>query len=432
MKISPARIAAFEILWKIESERAFSSVLLPLYEAGLSMQDRALCHQLTLGILRKQLYLDKIIGNFTKGKKLDPAVRIAARVGLYQLLFLGRIPNYSAINESVNLAHYAKKTSAKGFVNAILRRAIRETVQLQYSSEIERISIETSHPQWLIQKWMERFGIEETERLAVSNNEVPQIGFRFTAKSLRKEATEDGLRKSEYVEGCYLAHRVDDEMLELAGKGDIYFQDEASQMVAGTVDLHDGIKLLDVCAAPGSKATLIAERRMGNAATMVAGDLHWRRVQFLRDNCRKQGVGYVDVLQYDAERSLPFANESFDVVLLDAPCSGTGTIRHNPEIRYFLKSEDIGELSQKQRVLLQNASKVLQPGGRLIYSTCSLEMEENEHVCAGFLDACPQFQRVDPNVHERFVNAEGFAQTYPHRDNMDGFFIASFESVKAV
>ena len=427
MKISPARIAAFEILLKIGREKAFSSVLLPLFEKDLAASDRGLCHQLTLGILRKQLYLDKIIAEFTNGKKLDPAVKIALRIGLYQLLFLDKVPDYSAINESVNLVQYAKKTSAKGFVNAILRRATREAVSFNFAGETERISIETSHPAWLIEKWIASFGIEETEKLAAANNEIPPVAFRFTAKGSFKEAK--NADRSEFVDGCFTAETIDAEMLDFAEKGEIYFQDEASQMVAAAIELKDGDKFLDVCAAPGSKATQIAERGMRNAELIVTGDLHYQRLQFMRGNCQKQGVDFVNVLQYDAVKSLPFADESFDIVLVDAPCSGTGTIRHNPEIRYFLDPADFAGLWQKQLAILQNASKLVKPGGRLIYSTCSLEKEENEEVCSAFLSGDPDFEKTQPKVPGKFLRGAGFAQTFPHRDNMDGFFIASFERV---
>ncbi|MBC7900763.1 MAG: 16S rRNA (cytosine(967)-C(5))-methyltransferase RsmB, partial [Saprospiraceae bacterium] len=181
MKISPARIAAFAILLKIEKEKAFSSVLLPQYESDLLPPDRGLCHALTLGILRKQIFLDRLIDQFAKGKKLDPAVRIALRIGLFQLLFLDKVPDYSAINESVNLVQYAKKTSAKGFVNAILRRVTRETIDLAFADDVDRIAVTTSHPRWLVEKWAGQFGVDEAENIAAANNEIPRIAFRISA-----------------------------------------------------------------------------------------------------------------------------------------------------------------------------------------------------------------------------------------------------------
>src|SRR5687767_1730805 len=179
MKISPARLAAFEILERIETERAFSSALLPLYEERLEPNDRGLCHELVLGALRRQLYLDKVIEHFAGSKKLDIAVRIALRLGIYQLLFLDKIPAYSALNESVNRVKKAKKVSAMGFVNAILRRASTGPPALKYSDEVERISIETSHPRWLIDKWTADFGAGEAGQIAVSNNVIPRVAFRI-------------------------------------------------------------------------------------------------------------------------------------------------------------------------------------------------------------------------------------------------------------
>lgn len=427
MKISPARIAAFEILSKVETEKAFSSVLLPFYESGLSPQDRGLCHEIVLGVLRRQMYLDCVIAKFDKPGKLDTAVLIALRIGLYQLLFLNRIPDYSAINESVNLVQHAKKTSAKGMVNAILRRATREKIEFKFEDDVEKVSIETSHPLWLLERWIGEFGKKEAFQIAAANNEIGRAAFRMTMNGKRKPAGMfEDFEKSEFVEGCYFAGATnsDLDLREMSASGDIYFQDEASQMVAQAVGLKDGESFLDACAAPGSKTTAIAESGMRNAALIAAGDLHQPRVEFLRKNCLKQGVENVNFVQYDAEKALPFAADSFDVILLDVPCSGTGTIRHNPEIRYTLNNEDLDELPKKQLRILENASKLVKPGGRLIYSTCSLEAEENEAVCSAFLSANGEFGVSKPDVADRFITNEGFARTFPHRDSMDGFFFA--------
>lgn len=410
MSISPARAASFEILQKIEKEKAYSSVLLPQYEENLSVKDRGLCHELTLGVLRRQMYLDKVIEKFVS-KKLDTAVRIALRLGLYQLLFLDKVPAYSAINESVNLVQKAKKTSAKGLVNAVLRNATRQKIELEYTDEIDRVCVESSHPRWLIEKWTAQFGFDEAEKLAHVNNQPGRLEFRETARS-----------------GASLTGNEDAQTLtRLARAGEIYFQEEGSQMVAGAVKLAAAQNFLDVCAAPGSKITYIASRNAGENNFLVAGDLHFHRVEVLKQNCATQGVGFVNIVQYDAEAALPFADGAFDVALVDAPCSGTGTIRHNPEIRYFLEEKDLGELSNKQLCILTNASKLIKSGGKLIYSTCSLETEENEAVCAKFMDGRDDFSLISPDVSRKFITGRGFARTFPQRDDMDGFFIAVFE-----
>lgn len=427
MKISPARTAAFDIALRIETERAFSSVLLPLYENSLSQADASLCHELVLGMLRRQMYLDRIIDGLIGGKKIDVEVRIVLRLALYQLIYLDKIPQYSAINESVNLVQRAKKTSAKGFVNAVLRRATREKIEISFVDEIDRISVETSHPRWLIEKWVAEFGVDEMAKLAVANNEMPDVAFRLIVPvSGDARSLADSSRKSDHVDDCFIAERGPSQVFRLSEIGEIYIQDEASQMVAQSIGIPPDGCFLDVCAAPGGKTGLIAARNSADTMLLAAGDLHWPRVEYLRDNCRKQGADLVQIVQYDAERSLPFAENSFDSVLVDAPCSGTGTIRSNPEIRYFLRSEDFGELSKKQLAILTNASKLVKSGGSLIYSTCSLEREENEDVCGQFISENAEFESVKPNVSGDFLTDLGFARTWSHRDRMEGFFIAAF------
>ena len=427
MNISPARLAAFDVLLRIESERAYSSILLPHYEEKLSENDRSLCHELTLGTLRRQILLDKIIDLYSNGKKLDVAVRVALRLGAYQLRFLDRIPEYSSVNESVNLVQKARKTSAKGFVNAVLRRIAAEKPVLTYTSETDRLSVETSHPKWLIDKWIGEFGFAQAAKLAEANNRVSKHAFRLLGNALEDNFN---AHPSEFVDGCFLTDRIVPEMIAAAKGGTLYFQDEGSQMIAASITIPKGGRFLDVCAAPGGKTGLVSRRNQANLNLTVAGDIHWQRVVTLRDNCIKQRVENLNVTHYDATQPLPFAAESFDAVLVDAPCSGTGTIRHNPELRYFLEPSDIDELSAKQLTILINASKMVKRAGRLIYSTCSLETEENEAVCEKFLSQNVDFQLVRPAVNDRFITDRGFARTFPHRDNMDGFFIAEFRSLK--
>ncbi len=428
MNISPARSAAFEILLRIESERAFSSVLLPLYEARLSKADRSLCHEISLGTLRRQIYFDRVIAALAGKRKLDAEVRIALRLGLYQLLCLERVPAYSAIDESVNLVKQAKKRSASGFVNAILRQASREVPALKYSDELDRLSVETSHPLWLIEKWAADLGTDSAAALAHANNDIPRSAFRLIGRPGDDAPDVTAYAAaSAFVENCYLPDRTHAELLELAELGKIYFQDEASQMAAHAVVVPAGGRFLDVCAAPGGKTGLIARRYASEAGLVAAGDLYLTRVEMLRENCNRQGAAGVAVVQYDAESSLPFADAAFDSVLVDAPCSGTGTIRHNPEIRYFLDPRDLEQLPLKQLSILTNASKIVKSGGSLVYSTCSIESEENEVVCEQFLSSNDDFQLAVPQMPAQLITGSGFARTWPDRDGMDGFFVAAFE-----
>ncbi len=428
MKISPARTAAFDILVRIAKEKAFSSVLLPIFEAQLARSDAALCHEITLGVLRRQLYLDRVIDDLAGGKRLDAEIRISLQIGLYQLIFLSKIPSHSAVDESVNLVLRAKKRSAKGFVNAILRRFLREAPEIGFNDEIDRISIATSHPKWLIEKWICDNGIDTASKLAAANNDLPRSAFRILKESDAVHELTSICRRSEDASGCWVIEKSDPRFLKLAEEGVIYLQDEGSQIVGNAVDVPDGGRFLDVCAAPGGKTGLIA-RKSPQGSLILAGDLHRTRARHLFENCERQAPGRVSVFQYDAAVSLPFAENSFDSVLVDAPCSGTGTIRHNPELRYLLEEKDFAELQRKQLAILENASKLVVSGGELIYSTCSLEREENEDAAAEFLNKNANFRVIPPRVSARLVTTEGFARTWPHRDAMDGFFIAAFKRV---
>ena len=432
MKLSPARIAAFDILLRVERDRQFTSTLLPEYESELSAVDRGLCHELVLGVLRRQLLLDRYIDLLTS-RKLDLEVRVALRLGLFQLYFLERVPAHAAVNESVGLALRARKGSARGLVNAVLRRSAAARPKLDFADELERVSIETSHPMWLLEHWVSEFGFGEAERLANANNQAPSLSFRRTPAGLDLELSEK-YRRSQYVSGCLFPDSMTPELRRFTDESKIYFQDEASQLIASAVQVRDGQKFLDVCASPGGKTTAIVTNTIvsGSGAAnvlTVAGDLTERRVKLLAETCRKQSLANVNVLRYDASQELPFADHTFDAVLVDAPCTGTGTIRHNPEIRYFIQPSDFGRMQQSQLAILSNAARTVCRGGRLYYSTCSLERAEDEDVCRRFLSGTSSFRLATPSVPERFHTNEGFARTFPQRDDADGFFLATFELI---
>ncbi len=432
MTISPARISAFEILSRLEQNRGNSSELLAKLADDLSDRDRNLVHEIVLGSLRDQIHLDRLVDTASNQRKLDLAVQISLRMGLFQLLRLDRVPAYSAINESVELVARAGKSSAKPFVNAILRRASRKELVLKWSDDLDRLSVETSHPRWLLERWISEFGAAEAGEIAAVNNKRPRLAFRPTARSLTERSSNGigplaGYASSSYVSHCYFADSMTPELRTLESERLIYFQDEASQIVADAVVLKPGDRFLDVCASPGSKTTRIAApgSNVTRAKLIVAGDLSDKRVKFLAGNCRRQGVDFVKCVRYDAEMPLPFSDASFDVVLVDAPCTGTGTIRHNPEIRYRIRESDFARAAVRQIAILRNASQAVKDGGMLVYSTCSLEIEENESVVKRFLDEDRRFTVVTPAVDERFRTLDGFARTLPTRDDMDGFFLAA-------
>ena len=455
MKVSPARRAAFEILRRVEAEGAYSSALLAATDDELNPKDRALTHELVLGVLRNQLWLDRTIEHFASREvaKLDLPVALALRLGVYQLRFLTRVPQSASVNESVNLVKAARVKSAAPFVNAVLRRVAREPnydPTSKAAAETEKLAIETSHPLWLLERWISQFGMDEAAAIARANNEPAVLAFRFTAKALRDSSEIiDELRasgveliESEIAPGAWriiqrkstgkdagdphagmraLPMRA---LQKLAAEGLIYFQDEASQLVAHLVGARDRDCVLDVCGAPGSKSTLIAA--LGPSATIISGELYEHRARIIEEFAKRQGANSVSVMIYDATRELPFPPASFDRVLVDAPCSGTGTLRHNPEIRWRLNESDIAQLAEKQKQILEHAAAVVRVGGRLVYSTCSIEKDENERVIGDFLKENRTFARAKSEVAGRLITDNGAARTWPHRDDVEGFFVAAF------
>jgi 16S rRNA (cytosine967-C5)-methyltransferase len=447
MPLSPARRAAFEILRRVEDEHAYASSLLSTLDKDLSGADRALCYELVLGVLRRQLWLDRVLEHFANRplEKVDLPVRLSLRIGLYQLRFLTRIPPSAAVNESVNLVRAAGLRSAASFTNAILRRAAREA---EYdptdnvSDPIEKLAISTSHPVWLIERWASVLGLEEAAFLARANNEPAPASFRFTARTIAKEGEARRIIEELNAAGADVqpskitpdAWRVNGQrpalLRDLTSAGLIYLQDEASQLLAHLLDTQAVDRVLDVCAAPGSKTTHISA--LAPQSIVVAGDLYEHRLRILRELAAAQGINPT-LVSLDAGGSLPFAPASFDRVLVDAPCSGTGTLRHNPETRWRLNAPDITELAAKQSRILKQAAEMVRPGGRLLYSTCSLESEENEAVAKRFASEHPEFEQLHlaaPLITDGVINLgteTGAVRTWPHLHDVDGFFMIAFQ-----
>jgi 16S rRNA (cytosine967-C5)-methyltransferase len=419
-EISPARRAAFRILQQVETG-AFSSILLASEESHLKPVDRALCHELVLGVLRWQLFLDKIVEHFAKRRveSLDSAVRIALRLGLYQLRFLTKIPASAAVNESVSLVRAAKLSSATAFVNAVLRRAVREPEYdpaADVSDPLEKIAVQTSHPLWLVERWVTSFGVDEAEAFARANNTVPLVAFRVVHARADEAGVLAKLREagatvaaSQITGGAWRVSGATSLLREMSAAGEIYLQDEASQLVAHAMEVKRGERVLDACAAPGGKTTLMADSAK-DEAFIVAGDRSAPRMATVVATMRLHELKNITPVILDATELLPFANESFDRVLVDAPCSGTGTLRANPEIRWRLAPADFEKFAEQQKRIVSRAIDVLKPGGRLVYSTCSVETEENEEVIK--------------DLNLKLIRK---LRTWPQREGADGFFVAVFE-----
>jgi len=478
MTVSPARAAAFDILRRVEQEASFASELLHsvAYER-FSTADHGLTTELVMGVLRWRSRLDADIAGSSAQpmRKLDLEVLIALRLGLYQLRWLNRIPARAAINESVELVKRARKRSAAPFVNALLRKLskLAEQPAREYPSS-EDLALAFAHPLWLVERCAKQYGLAATQRICQYNQTIP-----VTAIRLHHHAAENALQKEGVVvdPGALLAsaRRIrsgDVTRSQAFAHGQIAIQDEGSQLVA--VLVGKGARILDCCAAPGGKTVAIAQRDSG--AQIIAVDLHPQRAHLLRRlidsgksivngaqagnssrenqqnrNGDKESAGRshsgkletenIFVVSADA-RQLPF-NGKFDRVLADVPCSGTGTLARNPEIKWRLKPEDLDDLHARQLAILRGAMNSVAAGGRVIYSTCSLEMEENETVVEQALAEDHSFRLLDCRVEIERLKAEGelvwsdaasltrgpYLRTLPGVHPGDGFFAAIIEKL---
>ena len=445
MPVSPARYAAFEILLRVEKEQAYASEL--LHSAGaakLSSVDHGLATELVMGVLRwRSLLDDQIEGALTqKLARLDIEVLTSLRLGAYQLLFLSRVPPRAAIFESVELVKAARKRSAAPLVNAVLRKVAKAgrrdlLAEIEHSSGVDVLAKTSAHPEWLVSRWVGRYGFEAARQVCAHNQTVPATAIHLHDTATENEILGEGIRLApgQLVSGARRILSGDIAATHAYRERRLSIQDEASQLVALLVGL--GRRILDCCAAPGSKASFIATRNP--EAMVVASELHTHRARLLQAMARLPNVR---VVAADA-RHLPF-RPGFDRVLADVPCSGTGTLARNPEIKWRLTPEDLDDLHSRQIAILGSALGQLAPGGRMVYSTCSLEREENEAVVEAVLAGNDEFAILDCREELQRLQQSGelawkdldsllsgpYLRTLPGVHPCDGFFAAMIERLR--
>jgi 16S rRNA (cytosine967-C5)-methyltransferase len=445
-QVSPARKIAFEVLLQVDAGQAFASDLLQSRRVSpLSERDRGLATELVFGVLRWRGEIDHRLEQLSgkRPQSLDCEVLTALRVGIYQIAFLEKIPTSAAVNESVELTKLAGKKSAAGLVNAVLRKCQPEKL-LQHSGPDQLndpeflMSVRRTVPAWMLNRWEKNFGTDAANRLAWSATRVPPSTLRVCSctpepHEVISKLAEKGcsVRWGRYTSNALVAEAGEAIVARLADQMGLAIQDEASQIVPELLQARSGDCVLDLCAAPGMKTSLLADA-VGHGLVMAC-DSSSRRLQTLRKLQPRltANVRAVRVVRLDAMQPLPFG-QSFERVLVDAPCSGTGTLARNPEIKWRLTSEDIDRLAVMQRAILSNALSALAPGGRLVYATCSLEPEENEKVVQSVLAAtsdCRLLSRAElaDNLPEiaPLIDERGYFHTRPDLDGMDGFFAAA-------
>jgi 16S rRNA (cytosine967-C5)-methyltransferase len=458
MAVSPARSAAFEILLRVERESSYASELLhsPAY-GHLSARDHALATELVLGVLRWRSRLDGELAGASSQRldKLDLEIVIALRLGLYQLRCLDRIPRRAALYESVELVKRARKRSAAPFVNAVLRKLAAQHGRYEFSCSGDAspspasIARELAHPLWLVERWAKEYDLRAAQKVCEYDQSAPQTVIRLRSESVVGKLEQEGitLRPAHLLSSACVVASGDVTKTRVFRDGQVVIQDQGSQLVAGLVGSADGdgtlrtaLRILDCCAAPGGKTLAIADNNPEAAITAV--EFHPHRARLMRNLLRKAGPqSEIQVMVADATH-LPLS-AGFDSVLADVPCSGTGTLARNPEIKWRLHPEDLGDLHARQVAILQSALGQARTGGRVVYSTCSLEREENEGVVEEALALNNSFRVVDCRTALDRLKESGvliwadmtslargpYLRTIPGTHPCDGFFAAILEKL---
>jgi 16S rRNA (cytosine967-C5)-methyltransferase len=443
------RQLASEILLKVDARKAYADILLDhiLKDPVVSARDRALLTELVYGTLRWRGKIDARL-NFYFRRSLDnsdPFIRNLLRVAFYQLLFLDRIPDYAAVNEAVQLAKAHGGNKVAGFVNAVLRNFLREkdrTAELQLTNDWQAaLADEHSHPQWLINKWLDYFGREETEALMRANNEIAPLVLRVNSCKCSREALLALLLESGVSAvatgwspvGIWVKSRTPVDQLPGFQEGLFQVQGEASQLVSYLLSPQKGERILDACAAPGGKTTHIAEL-MADTGEVIALDKSEKGIGKIRENAARLRLVSLRAAKADVRGPLPAEFRGlYDRILVDAPCSALGTLRSHPEIKWHRDESDIKRLGRLQKHIIDQVVHYLKPRGVLVYSSCTLTHDENEEVVEDFLEHHKEFVLDDAagylSGRASSLVRGSYYMALPHRHNTDGFFAARIRKV---
>ncbi len=435
------RETALELLEAVEKNQSYSNLLLnhAIEKRQLPAKDIGLLTELTYGTLQRKMALDYFLNPFLKkAKKIETWVMYLLRLTVYQMVYLDKIPDRAAIYEAVEIAKKRGHKGIAGMVNGVLRSIQREGLPSldEISDPVERLSIATSHPDWLVRRWAAQFGFEKTKSMCEMNLTASLQTARVNLSKTTREACAKELEEEGYL--IELSSVIPEAVRSLKGNlassaafktGLLTIQDESSMLAAYALGVKQNETVLDACAAPGGKSTHIAEK-LNNTGKVISLDLHEHKVKLIRDNAKRLGLNNIEAKALDSRKAQEhFQPESFDRVLLDAPCSGLGVMRRKPDIKYTKKEQDIKQLSTIQQSLLESVATLVKKGGILVYSTCTVDREENEQTIKTFLKNNPQFEGDSgfkermPETVQPFINDYDL-QVFPQDFGSDGFYIA--------
>ena len=444
--INKAREIALKALYKIEKEDAYSNIALNQVlkeNKNIDERDVGLISELVYGTITWKLTLDEIIKKYSniKLKKISVWILNILRMGIYQIIFLDKIPKSAAVNESVNLAKRYGHKSSSNFVNAILRKvSVNDYKELEeIKDDKERISKTTSMPMWIIEELLKQKDIKEVEEICKNSNLKPNTTIRINKLKTNKKELEEklGKRKIKYLEGSledfFVLKKVKNiENIDLFKEGFFTVQDEGAGLIVDVLAPKEDECILDACSSPGGKTTYIAEK-MKNKGKIEAWDIHEHRVKLVQNAAKRLGINIIQAKTQDATEFNQDLVGKFDKILLDVPCLGLGVIKRKPDIKWKRKKEDIEEITKIQKAILNNCSKYLKKKGELVYSTCSILKEENEDIIEGFLKENSQFEFCKENEKNYgniviFGEKDKYINIYPSNEN-DGFFICKLRKM---
>ncbi len=435
---------AVKILNRVDRTDAYLDKLLEIEikNSELSGPDKSLLFEIVHGVMRWLGRIDWILNGFYKGQfsKCIPNVKNALRVALYQILFLDKVPDYAAVNEAVEFVKKLQGQKPADLTNAVLRNIIRSKNAINYPKPEEDInnyfSAYYSHPSWMVKRWVNRYGSDFTEKLLIADNNKPYLALRVNNIKANIDELKGLLDKVElkYSQGKYVKEFLRLNTLtnitdwEYFTKGYFTVQDESTGIPCKLLDVKPGLRVLDLCAAPGGKTAFIADM-MQNEGEIVAIDRYESRLKILSKNLERLGVKIVNTIVVDAEQ---YQDENlFDRVLIDAPCSGLGTLTKKPDIKWKRDLGDIRKIVNIQYELIKKGASLVKIGGVLVYSTCTIEPEENYEIIKKFLDEVPGYKLLNAKefVEEELVDDNGCVQTYPHIHQIDGSFAAKLQRI---
>ncbi|AMA72610.1 16S rRNA (cytosine(967)-C(5))-methyltransferase RsmB [Aneurinibacillus thermoaerophilus] len=444
-----ARELAVRVLTDIENRQAYSNLELKrvLEQTKLLHRDKALATELVYGTISRLYTLDWMLAQFVNQPldKLEGWARNLLRISFYQLTYLDRIPAHAVVHEAVEIAKVWGHKGVAGMVNGVLRNRLRHPERVDIPADlppVERIALVHSHPKWMVEEWLRRFGEVETENMCAANNQPPRLSLRANVlratrdeliAQIEKQATDAEVEPSMIAPEGVIASDVGN-IAELPAytSGSCTVQDESSMLVARALAPEAGMRVLDMCAAPGGKTTHIAEL-MGNKGQIIALDVHPHKIKLIEANAFRLGISIIRARHGDArDAARLLAGETFDRILVDAPCTGLGVIRRKPDIKWYKWQEDARAISEIQYEILCAASRLAAPGSKIVYSTCTVQPEENIELVRRFLAGHPEWeldksliQDMPRALQEKYPTlVEGYVQILPHHFHTDGFFIS--------